>query len=290
MILLNNKDVLITRFPDNSFKYDLPENAIVEGENYIVWKFESMEELFTLMSIKNELDEAQVTCRLVLPYLPNARMDKVCNPNEGLMLKHLVMSLDNLGFEQIELLDPHSPAYKQWAKNTLWLENDELLQSIIDYVITECMIDVVNDEITMKDVTLVFPDKGAKQRYSELLDIGDKNIVYGEKVRNQETGEILSFDLVGNVENEKVLIIDDICSKGGTFFYTAKKLRENGFQGDIFLYITHCEDTIFDGELLKEDSEIKSVFSTNSLINSKSDRDSQSSIVDREIQVMEITF
>lgn len=275
MITLNNKLVKITRFPDNTFKFDLPEDAITKDSNYIVWKFESMEELFTLMGVKQKLDEFQLTCRLVLPYLPNARMDKICNPNEGLMLKYLITSLDNLGFEQIELLDPHSPAYKQWIKNTVWFENNALLVSIIDHVITCCMININENpedpnEVTMENLTLVFPDKGAKGRYSKLLDIDHQNIVYGQKVRNQETGEILSFDLVGDIENEVVLIIDDICSKGGTFYHTANKIREKGFKGEIFLYVTHCENSIFEGEILKDNSEISRVYTTSSIMDKSS--------------------
>lgn len=272
MLLINDKEVKITRFPDNTFKFDIPENIVTLDSNYIVWKFESMEELFTLMGVKQKLDELQASCRLVLPYLPNARMDKVCNPNEGLMLKYLTTSLDNLGFEQIELLDPHSDAYKQWVKNTTWLENDKLLVNIIDHVITCCMSNIFENlnEVNMENLTLVFPDKGSKVRYSKLLNIDHQNIIYGEKVRNQETGEILSFDLVGDIENEVVLIIDDICSKGGTFYHTANKLREKGFKGEIFLYVTHCENSIFEGEILKDNSEISRVYTTNTIIDKTS--------------------
>ncbi len=59
-------------------------------------------------------------------------------------------------------------------------------------------------------------------------------------------------------------MIDDICSKGGTFYYGSKELNKYGCK-DMYLYVTHCENTILDGELLKEDSLFKKVFTTRSI-------------------------
>ena len=61
----------------------------------------------------------------------------------------------------------------------------------------------------------------------------------------------------------KVLIVDDICSKGGTFYYSAKALKELGAE-KVYLYISHCEHSIFEGELLKSDL-VEKVFTTNSI-------------------------
>lgn len=56
-------------------------------------------------------------------------------------------------------------------------------------------------------------------------------------------------------------MIDDICSKGGTFYYGSKELNKYGCK-DMYLYVSHCENTILDGELLKEDSLFKSIYNT----------------------------
>ena len=58
-------------------------------------------------------------------------------------------------------------------------------------------------------------------------------------------------------------IIDDICSRGGTFYHSAKKLKEHG-ANDIYLYVSHCENTILEGDLLKGDL-IKRVYTTDSI-------------------------
>ena len=114
--------------------------------------------------------------------------------------------------------------------------------------------------------TIMFPDAGACKRYSTLDIVKEKfNIVVGEKNRDWRTGNILGLDIKGNPEDIKdkdILIIDDICSKGGTFKYSAIELKKRGAK-NIYLYITHCENVI-DIEALKA-AGITKVFTTKSI-------------------------
>ena len=63
------------------------------------------------------------------------------------------------------------------------------------------------------------------------------------------------------------LIVDDICSKGGTFYHSAKKLKELGAK-NIYLYITHCENSILEGELINSDL-ITKIYTTDSIYTGK---------------------
>lgn len=112
-----------------------------------------------------------------------------------------------------------------------------------------------------------FPDSGSLKRYSEFVS-DDYPIVYGIKNRDWKTGEILGIEIHGDTdkldENTAILMIDDICSKGGTFYYGSKELNKYGCK-DMYLYVSHCENTILDGELLKEDSLFKKVYTTRSI-------------------------
>lgn len=58
--------------------------------------------------------------------------------------------------------------------------------------------------------------------------------------------------------------MDDLCSKGGTFMLTASKLKEIGAT-EIYLVVTHCENTVFQGELLTSDL-ITGIYTTNSIL------------------------
>ena len=91
---------------------------------------------------------------------------------------------------------------------------------------------------------------------------------FGIKKRNWDTGVIEGLDLMGDTEainGKDILIIDDICSRGGTFYHSAKALKEIG-AANIYLYVTHCENTIHEGELLKDDDLIKHIYTTDSIL------------------------
>lgn len=101
------------------------------------------------------------------------------------------------------------------------------------------------------------------KRYSEIIPLP---YAFGIKKRDWETGQIQGLDVAGSVhkiEDSKILIIDDICSRGGTFYHSAKKLKELGAK-EIYLYVSHCENTILEGELLTSGL-IEKVYTTNSI-------------------------
>jgi ribose-phosphate pyrophosphokinase len=50
-----------------------------------------------------------------------------------------------------------------------------------------------------------------------------------------------------------------LSSFGGTFIATGKALLEKGFE-EVYLVVTHAEDSIFQKDMFKDDSPIKKVF------------------------------
>ena len=110
---------------------------------------------------------------------------------------------------------------------------------------------------------MFYPDEGAMKRYSGMVNLP---YAFGIKRRNWDTGVIEGLDVAGAVDQiagKDILIVDDICSRGGTFYHSAKKLKELG-ANDIYLYVSHCENTILEGDLLKGDL-IKKVYTTDSI-------------------------
>jgi ribose-phosphate pyrophosphokinase len=59
-------------------------------------------------------------------------------------------------------------------------------------------------------------------------------------------------------------------SRGGTFFHSAKKLKEMG-AAEIYLYITHCENTILEGEVLTSGL-VEKVYTTKSIFTKKHEK------------------
>lgn len=265
MIKVNNEIVKIERFPDGTPKINI-DPAMVEEREYghsywitIDWLYESDEELFYLFLIKKHLEKLVINVHygLNLPYIPNARMDRVKNDDEVFTLKYFCDFINNLHFEAVWVLDPHS--YVSEA-----LLNNVKVEQSSGYVLCAIKLMCSNyPEITKEDWMVFYPDEGAMKRYSTDLPY---KYAFGIKRRNWETGKIEGLDVAGCVDEIKdkvILIVDDICSRGGTFYHSAKKLKELGAKA-VYLYVTHCENTILEGELLTSGL-IEKVYTTNSI-------------------------
>ena len=249
MIKVNNKIIEQNHFPDNTLlmKYDGYFGCEIFD---IEWHYENDGEIFALYSITQHIRRVfyKPTINLVMPYCPHARMDRVKNDEDVFTLKYFTEILNSLNFNQVEILDPHSPVCEALINNVLVTAPDYLIEKVLN----ELNLDLV-----------FYPDEGAMKRYSNLCNM---EYAFGIKKRDWKTGVIKGLDIAGPIDKIKgsnILIIDDICSKGGTFYHSAKTLKEAGAE-NIYLYITHCENTIFEGELLTSDL-ISHIYTTNSI-------------------------
>lgn len=246
MIKLNGTVVNINHFPDGTLlmKSKGIANPIIQ------WNFESNEELVALIFLTRHLNSLGVKdITLFMPYIPNARQDRVKTDEDVFTLKYFAEIINNLNFKAVYVLDPHSAVSEALIENISIVTPDELIIQTAE----DCKPDI-----------LFYPDEGAMKRYSVTIP---KEYAFGIKKRDWQSGKIEGLDVCGNIEKIKgknVLIIDDICSRGGTFYHSAKKLNELG-ANKIYLYITHCENTIFEGELLKGDL-IDKIYTTNSIL------------------------
>ena len=239
MIKVNDIVIEQNHFPDNSLlakfnPYD--ENLFWEDGIVIDWHYENDAELFTLICLKRHLDHFfgdATHINLNLPYVPHARMDRVKNSDEIFTLKYFCEVINSLHFDLVFITDVHSNVAPALLERVVNLK----VTSIVERVKDVCGAQV-----------LCYPDEGAMKRYSSDILCP---YTFGIKKRDWATGRIERLDLVYGecVKDKDVLIVDDICSKGGTFLHTAKALKEAG-ANNIYLYITHCETSIFDGEMI----------------------------------------
>lgn len=252
MIKLNNKPIDLKHFPDGTIL--MKELAPDAEEVTLTWLFENNEELVALYFLTKHLQAKGIAdIDLQLPYIPNARQDRVKAQEDVFTLKYFAELINSLQFRRVTVLDPHSYV-------------SEALIDHIDIQTPKKYVEKVLEELKTQGtdkVMLFFPDEGAMKRYSAMFDLP---YAFGMKKRDWTTGQIQGLDAAGQTEfikGSNVLIVDDICSKGGTFYYSAKALKELGAE-KVYLYISHCENSIFDGELLKTDL-IEKVYTTNSI-------------------------
>ena len=267
MIQLNEHIIGNDRFPDGTLLMKLPFSP--KPSNEIRWHYENDAELFKLICLVKTMREMYKGVRidLFMPYLPNARQDRVKNPEDVFTLKYFCEIINSLEFDTVFVTDVHSNVGLALLDRVREIKPWGQIHNALTKITFMETGDVMHEarEECYKNLLLFYPDEGAMKKYSGEMGMP---FVFGVKKRNWETGAIEGLDLMGSVEDIKgknILIIDDICSKGGTFYHSAKRLKEAG-AANIYLYITHCESTIYEGELLKDNNLIKHIFTTNSLL------------------------
>lgn len=252
MIRVNGEEIKINYFPDGTQLLKQRPSEIAR----IDWFYENDEELTTLIFITCHL--RKIGClkiELFMPYIPNARYDRVKSDEEVFTLKHFAEVINWLLFDEVTILDPHSYVSEALIDNIVV----ESPKQYINYFIDNHFLGA----ISLNKFALFYPDEGSMKRYSGMFKMP---YTFGLKKRDWETGDIMGLDVVGDenyIKDRIILIVDDICSRGGTFYHSAKKLKELGAK-KVYLYVTHCENTILKGDLLTSGL-IDKVFTTNSI-------------------------
>lgn len=249
MILYNNKPLGFGKFPNGESylkKIKFDENFIV---HVVTLKYESDEDLFHLLLVKKALDDINVQSNLRITYVPYSRMDRD-NELYVFALKTFTDFINSMNWLRVVIYEPHSDVTPALLDRV----------QVVNVTAHPVMQTQVALEFLDQPYQICYPDIGAFKRYTS--DFKDGNAVYGIKFRDFETGKIIALDIKGEKVHDNVVIVDDLCSKGGTFVMAAKKLREMGFT-KIVLSVAHCEDTIYNGELFDH---LDKVITTNSIL------------------------
>jgi ribose-phosphate pyrophosphokinase len=187
-----------------------------------------------------------------MPYIPHARMDRVKSDEDVFTLKYFAEVINSLNFKIVWVRDAHSNVSLALINNVVDTGVEAYIRKAAELAGADAMF---------------YPDEGAMKRYS---DKSEKPYAFGLKKRDWQTGKILGLNIVNadNIKDKNVLIVDDICSRGGTFYHSAKALKAAGAKS-VSLYITHCEEAITLGELAASDGLVDHVYTTRSIFPEK---------------------
>lgn len=263
MILVDGQELKVEHFPDGTQRLHLdPFDCSI-----IDWIYESDAEWATLYYVVNHLRDRYPNryLSLKLRYVCNGRMDRTKNTNEIFTLKWFTKFINDLNFSEVEIFDPHS----------------NVTTALLDRCCVQdpyVMITNVIREIGDYNLVFYFPDKGACDRYSDMFK---GTILYGEKLRDWNTGQILGLKVkdptnyFANPEIDgpnNILIIDDICSHGGSLYYSAKELKTLFPEAKIYSYTSHTENEFPTLQKAFDEGLIESHFTTDSLYRSQNDK------------------
>ena len=250
MILIDDVVVKFGQFPNGESNLNFNQLQFA-SKSVVTLKYESDQDLFNLFILKSYIDAKYDGCwnlTLRILYMPYSRMDRA-NQFYAFNLQYVCRFINSMNFRHVEVYDAHSDVTPALLRNAFNV-------SFIPTLFSKFLSDRGNST----DLVVMYPDAGAEKRYSGTLNYPT---VVGSKERDFATGNITKFSFHGSsVEGKDVVIVDDLCSKGGTFVGAAKALVEAG-ASKIYLIVAHCEDTIFDGDVFLH---IDKVYTTNSLL------------------------
>jgi len=257
MIYVSGEPLSLTTFPDNTSQcWKLPDHMLSSPFVMIRWDYSNEAEVMHLAQLKQLLDHYKVDACLTINYLPYARQDKEIDNNATFALRTFAHIINSLHFKLITIMDPHSKVALDLIHNSAATYPIVKLQETIQKVRADL---------------LCYPDRGALAKYTKEydLELGYIKHIYGEKVRDQLTGNITSYKVIGNATDKNVLIVDDICDGGATFKLLAKDLLAAGARS-VSLFVTHG---IFSrGVRVLFDSGIDRIFTKDGEISKQYDR------------------
>lgn len=247
MVLVNGVKFNDAEFHNGEVIFEKPENVSLT-RNIIQVFFKDNRDITALMFAKQYLDDVclGVPCDLEMKYCPYERMDREIN-NQIFSMKYFAEIISKFNFDTVYILDPHSD---------VCLEQFEKADVNVHVLDLERYVNKVIEDF--KPDYICYPDKGAKTKYSKVLRDIEIPYFYGSKKRDlANQGRIMEYELVDapDLQDKKVLIIDDICCLGGTAYNAAVEMKKLGAK-EVAFYISHCENGIFAGKILHIEPEM----------------------------------
>lgn len=252
MLYVNKQLIEFITFPNNERRLDL-SREILELKpgliNDVYWHYENDESIFELFLLDDAIHSRGQVYNLYIGYMPYSRMDRIQNPGTAFSLDVLTRMITRMTkvILNIYVLDPHSPVTIEKLNSYRPGLAHEIDYSLAEDVITYTCINT-------NDAWFVFPDKGAAKRYNYEAY---PNVIICEKVRDFATGKIegikahIHKETKRPKENAPIIIIDDLCSYGGTFVGAIKAVENDlGIKSDNnWLIVTHAEEAMAEGSV-----------------------------------------
>lgn len=238
MIFLAGQPIDVTIFPDKTSQvWKISPKFLLNAQKYgsisVRWDFQHESEFMHLAQLKMLLDSMSTDyMNLYLPYLPYGRQDKSITNTTTFALVAFAGLLNSLRFDEVVITDPHSSRALNLIHNSR----------------AQYPVGTLADALYVtKNNIVCYPDKGALDKYTNTYSY---KYISGEKYRNQQTGEITGYELLGNPYGLSVMIVDDICDGGATFIMLSKALLKAGAK-EVNLFVSHGLFTKGTKELVK---------------------------------------
>lgn len=251
-LTLSSLEIFI--FPDGEKRIRILDKVLDE-DAYVVQSTSSptdvnyMELFFIIDGLKRS---GAKSITAIIPYFGYQRQDHQFREGEAVSAKVIAEILEKLGINKLIAVDMHS------------IKIAEAFNIPVSHLSAlSIFAKFIKESFDKNSATLVSPDMGGIRRIkilSEMLE--GMSYATIEKNRDLATGKVSADKIQGEIR-EKVIIVDDMISSGGTIITAANILRKNGAK-EIIVFATH---PVFSGKApqILQESGVNSVYVTDTI-------------------------
>ncbi|PIS01938.1 MAG: ribose-phosphate pyrophosphokinase [Chlamydiae bacterium CG10_big_fil_rev_8_21_14_0_10_42_34] len=220
--------VLIESFPDGEIGVQILEN--VRGKDAFVLQSPArrpnhyLMELFILVDALKRASARSIVA--VIPYFAYARQDRKEKGRVPITARLVANLLEKAGATRVLTMDLHTEQVQGF------------FDIPVDHLHARLLFVKALKEKKLKDAVVVSPDVGSNKmarKFAEDLKL-DLAIVDKRRV-NGRSVEVNA--IIGDVKGKQVILVDDICSTGGTLETAAKICKQEGAKS-VFAVVTHA--------------------------------------------------
>ncbi|HBQ37161.1 MAG TPA: phosphoribosylpyrophosphate synthetase [Rhodobacteraceae bacterium] len=223
-------DARVEKFNDKEIFVEVFEN--VRGEDMFVIQptskptNDNLMELLIITDALRRSSAARITA--VMPYFGYARQDRRSKARTPISAKLVANLIVKSGVDRIMTMDLHATQIQGFFD----IPVDNLYASPI------FALDIMHHfSDSLDKLTIVSPDVGGVARARDLAQRIGSDLSMVDK-RRSKPGEIAEMKVIGDVEGQICIIVDDICDTAGTLCKAAEVLMEHG-ASEVHSYITH---------------------------------------------------
>lgn len=223
------------------------DTFIIQGVHYPV-NDNFVELLFWIDALKRASAQ-QVTA--VIPFFSYAKGDKKDEPRVSIRARVCADAIQAAGADRVLTMDLHSPQIQGFFGIP------------VDHLYGRNVLCEHIKSLGIDDLVVCSPDIGFASGAAAYADLLGVPVVIGNKQRQDHTETAEVLEVIGDVEGQNVLMVDDFTITGGTLISMARLLKARGAK-DIYAAVSH--GVLSKGAAPKiGDSDIKKMFITDTI-------------------------
>jgi len=209
-------DIAVSRFSDGEYQPHFNESIRGCDVFLIQSTHQPTDNLMELLMMTDAARRASAhNVNAVIPYFGLARQDRKDKPRVAIGAKLVANLLVAAGIDRIMTMDLHAAQIQGFFD----IPVDHLDGAIIfvPYI----------KSLGLKHLTIASPDMGGSYRARGFAKYFNAEVVICDK-RRKRANEIESMTLIGDVTDQDIVLIDDICDTAGTLAKAAGLIMERG--------------------------------------------------------------